>query len=76
MTPDERDRLTRLEADHASLKDWMRSIDAKVDDLRTIASMGRGVLWFCLKAGAVAVAVGALAAWLYDRFAVKLMAHP
>ncbi|MFO1080868.1 MAG: hypothetical protein U1E23_09610 [Reyranellaceae bacterium] len=71
MTPDERDRLAKLEQKVEGLDAWMRSIDGKLDDVRQAAHMGRGALALALRIGAVIVAVCAAGAWVFDRIVVK-----
>ena len=63
MTPEERDRLAKLEARFEGLDDWMRSIAADVKDLRAVAHTGQGALRMSLKIGAwVAGLIAAAAA--------------
>lgn len=68
MTPEERDRLTRLEQRVEGLDAWMKSINAKLDEVRTAAHMGAGAWWIILRLGAVVVAISAVFAWLFDRW--------
>jgi hypothetical protein len=67
MTPEERDRLARLEARVDGIDGWMQSIAADVKALRDIASTGNGGLKVALKIGAGIIAFFTLAIALYDR---------
>lgn len=71
MTPEERDRLTRLEQRVEGLDAWMKSINTKLDEVRTAAHMGAGAWWIILRLGAVVVAISAAFAWLFDRWPHK-----
>jgi hypothetical protein len=71
MTPEERDRLTRLEQRVEGLDAWMKSINTKLDELRTAAHMGAGAWWIILRLGAVLVSITAVLAWLFDRWPKK-----
>lgn len=73
MTPDERDRLRALEVKYDSLDDWLRSIDGKVDELRTAAHMGKGAWWLMLRVGAVMAVLAGAVAWGIDHLPRK---HP
>lgn len=68
MTPEERDRLIAVEVAQRGQQQWLASIDGKVDELIAISNMGKGAWLFILKAGGVAAAIIAAAAWVYDRF--------
>lgn len=68
MTPEERDRLVRLEAKHEQLEEWMASISKKLDEVRLVAHMGKGALWIMLKLGAVALALAGAGAWAFEKF--------
>jgi len=71
MTPEERDRLARLEQRVEGLDAWMKSINSKLDELRTAAHMGAGAWWIILRLGAVLVSIAAAFAWLLDRWPQK-----
>lgn len=71
MTPEERDRLARLEQRVASMDDWLRSIHAELKELNKAAHMGKGAWWLMLRAGAVILAVATAGAWLFDRWPKK-----
>jgi hypothetical protein len=73
MTPEERDRLRTVEVKVEGIDDWLRSIDTKLEELRTAANMGKGAWMLLLKLGVVLAAMGggvawlaATAAWLWD----------
>ena len=67
MTPEERDRLARLEVEVAGLNAWLRSIDGKLDEVRAAAHMGKGAWAVSLRLGAFIIAVCGAFAWLFDR---------
>ncbi len=71
MTPDERDRLARLEEKVAGIDDWLRSIHAEIRELNKAAHMGSGAWWLMLRLGAVLVTLGAAGAWMFDRWPKK-----
>lgn len=61
MTPDERDRLARLEEGHEKLEEWVKDIHGDVKQLVAVANMGKGVLYAALKIGAlVSLIIGAV----------------
>lgn len=61
MTPDERDRLAKVEQIVAGQQESLKSIEAKLDYLTSIADMGKGALWLALKVGGLlAVLIAAL----------------
>lgn len=68
MTPEERDRLAKVETKVEGLDDWLRSIDAKLEELRVAAHMGQGAWLLLLKLGGMIVVIGGAATWLFDRF--------
>jgi hypothetical protein len=75
MTPDERDRLLRLEVNAANteksverMSDKVDGLDAKMDDLLRAAHMGQGAWWLILRIGAVLTAVGTAGAFIYEKF--------
>src|SRR5690606_19378375 len=49
MTPDERDRLAKLEQKVADMEPWLKDIDHKLDQLIAAANMGKGAWWAVLK---------------------------
>lgn len=67
VTPEERDRLARLEATVAGQQKWLEDIDKKLDDLLAAANMGKGAWWVMLRIGGVLVVIGGAAAWLIDK---------
>jgi hypothetical protein len=80
VTPEERERLLRLEINFANmvmssekLADKVDGLDAKMDTLLEAANMGKGAWLLLLKLGAVIAAVAAAVAWVVDRVVSK---HP
>ena len=71
MTPDERDRLARLEQHVEGLDAWMKSIDAKLDEVRQAAHVGAGAWAVVIRLGAIVVVLTAAFAWLFDRLPHK-----
>jgi hypothetical protein len=71
MTPDERDRLAKLEQKVTSLEDWLRSIHGELKELNKAAHMGKGAWWLILRIGAVLLALGTAGAWVFDRWPKK-----
>lgn len=68
MSPEERDRLAKVEQILEGQKATLAEIKEVVDRLEALANMGKGALGLFLKAGAVlTVIVGALA-WVYEKF--------
>ena len=75
MSPEERDRLLRLELNAENqamsvdrISDKVDRLDGKVDDLLKAAHMGQGAWWLMLRVGAVITAVISAAVWIFDRF--------
>lgn len=67
MSPDERDRLAKVEQIVAGQQESLKSIEAKLDHLTSIADMGKGALWLALKVGGV-MAMLIAAAWaVFDK---------
>jgi len=62
MSPDERDRLVKVEQIVSSQQQSLRSIEEKLDRLTSIADMGRGALWLSLKVGGL-LTIAAAAIW-------------
>ncbi len=71
MTPDERDRLAKVEQIVAGQQESLKSIEAKLDHLTTIADMGKGALWLALKVGGVLAALAAALWALFDKIFLK-----
>ena len=68
MTPDERDRLAKLEQIVADMRDDLAEIKKSTARLEAYAHMGRGALGVFLKLGGL-VAVLVAAGWaLFERF--------
>jgi hypothetical protein len=75
MTPEERDRLLRLEVNAANQEKSVERmsikvdvLDGKMDDLLRAAHMGQGAWWLILRIGAVLAAVGTAGAFIYEKF--------
>ena len=68
MTPEERDRLTRLETQVSSQEKLLEAIDGKVDQLIAVSNMGKGAWFLLLKIGGVVAAATAAAAWAFEKF--------
>jgi len=71
MTPEERDRLAKVEQKLESQDDWLRSIARDVGEIKEAAHMGRGAWLFLLRLGAVLTALAAAGAWIFDRLPHK-----
>lgn len=71
MSPDERDRLAKVEQIVAGQQKSLESIEAKLDHLTSIADMGKGALWLALKVGGVLAAVIAAVWALFDKIFLK-----
>jgi hypothetical protein len=68
MSPEERDRLVKVEQIVAAQKEDLDEIKASLHRLEALANMGRGALGFFLKAGAVAAVVIAAIWAVFDKF--------
>jgi len=67
MTPDERDRLAKVETRMDGIEAWLREIHADQKKMLAAMNMGKGAWWAAVKiCGLLVMAAGALA-WLYDR---------
>ena len=51
------------------LKNDLRSLAQKADQILSYAQWGKGAIWAVLKIAGVLAAIGAAIAWIYDRFA-------
>lgn len=71
MTPEERDRLVKVETKLESMDDWLRTIATDVGDIKKAAHMGSGAWWLLLRIGAVLAAIAAAFAWVFDRLPHK-----
>lgn len=67
MTPEERDRLTRLEVEVEQLTTKLGKMDEKLDRLVTAAVMGKGAWWLILKIGGILSFVVYVAMNVWDR---------
>lgn len=68
MSPDERDRLAKVEQIVAGQQESLRSIEEKLDRLTSIADMGRGALWLSIKVGGLMTIAGAAVWALAEKF--------
>jgi hypothetical protein len=68
MSPDERERLVRLEEQMRETRANVASMDGKLDQLLEAAAMGKGAWWLLLKVGGVLVLLVGAGAWLVDHF--------
>jgi hypothetical protein len=67
MTPEERDRLARLETVVQSMSEAHERMEAKLDKLLAAAAMGRGAWMLLTKQGMVLLLLLSGIAWLGDR---------
>ena len=67
MTPEERDRLVKAEAQIVAFDDRLDRIEAKLDKLVLAAAMGKGAFWILMKMGVLVMVAGAVA-WAADHF--------
>jgi hypothetical protein len=67
MSPDERDRLAKVEQIVSSQQEALKSIEAKLDHLTSIADMGKGALWLALKVGGVMTVLIAALWAIFDK---------
>jgi hypothetical protein len=67
MTPEERDRLAKLEQRVEGIDGWMKSIADDVKALRDIANTGNGALKVTLKFGGILTAAVGICIAIYDR---------
>jgi len=66
MSPEERDRLTRLEVKVETQEQKLGAMDTKLDQLLEAAAMGKGAWWIMLKIGGIGVLILGGVAWLWD----------
>jgi hypothetical protein len=67
MTPDERDRLARLETVVQGMGEAHERMEAKLDQILAAAAMGKGAWLLLTKQGAVLLLILAAAGWVGDR---------
>jgi len=53
MTPDERDRLVRVEEGYRKISETLSEVKAKVDDMHNRMTLGRGAFMAIVKIGAI-----------------------
>src|SRR5690606_34977785 len=68
MTPEERDRLAKVEAEVKGIKDWLREIHADQKKMLAAMNMGEGAWKATLKIGGLLVLAAGALAWVFDRF--------
>lgn len=68
MTPDERDRLAKVETKVEAIERMLAEMDGKLDTVVSAATFSRGALWAALKIGGFALVVIAALGWAWDRF--------
>ena len=66
MTPEERDRLVRVETIVGEHSKHLAAANEKLDRLVAAANMGKGAWWLLLKIGAVLVALATAGAWIVN----------
>lgn len=73
MTPDERDRLVRLEQQASDTRDDIAEIKDDVKKLLSALYMGKGSKLAWAKIGGMAITILAATGWLYDHFVQPLI---
>lgn len=73
MTPEERDRLARLEQQMADTKDDIGEIKADVKSLVAAFNMGRGRAAATAKYGGLILMAGGSLAWAWDHIFTPLI---
>src|SRR4029077_9687046 len=68
MTPEERDRLVKAEAQIVAFDERLDRIETKLDNLVLVAAMGKGAFWLLMKLGGMLVMVAGAVAWAADHF--------
>ena len=68
MSPEERDRLVKVEQILIGQKEALDQIKESVERLEALANMGKGALGLFLKLGAVLTAVVAVGWAVFDKF--------
>jgi hypothetical protein len=75
VTPEERDRLARVETRVDGIDAWMESIAKDVKALRTVADTGNGALKTVLIVGGVLAAVMTAAWAVFDKVFPSIPHH-
>jgi hypothetical protein len=68
VTPEERDRLAKVEIEVRMLSGSLGEMNRKLDQLIAAANMGKGAWWLLLRLGGILVVLAAAAAWIVDHF--------
>lgn len=71
MSPDERDRLTKVETVVEMQRMQLNSMNQKLDQLIAAANMGKGAWWLILRIGAVVATIAGFFAWIFDKIPHK-----
>jgi hypothetical protein len=64
MTPEERDRLARVEERVSAIGGELADISGKLDRLIAAANMGKGAWWVLLRLGGMLVVLGGARGWM------------
>lgn len=71
MTPEQQiAAIAKLEARVEGIEDWLKSIDAKQDELIAIANRGKGALRMILMAGGVAGGLATALSWAWQHIRI------
>jgi hypothetical protein len=68
MTPEERDRLARVEERAVGVDERLDRIETKLDKLVAAAAMGKGAFWLLTKMGGILVLGAGALGWAADHF--------
>jgi hypothetical protein len=68
MTPEERDRLARVEERTIGFDERLDRIEIKLDKLVAAAAMGKGAFWLLTKLGGLLVLTAGAFGWAADHF--------
>jgi hypothetical protein len=68
MTPQERERLVKVEERVANISDDLADISEKLDRLIAAANMGKGAWLAVLRLGGVLVVLGGAIGWVTDHW--------
>jgi hypothetical protein len=66
VTPEERDRLARAEAEIRMLSRSLGEMNRKLDQLVAAANMGKGAWWLLLRLGGVLVVLVGATGWVLE----------
>lgn len=71
MTPEERERLARLETNYQHISGKVDTMDGKLDQILTAAAMGKGAWWALLRFGGVLTLALGAGAWAYEHLLTR-----